>query len=94
MIESKVPLLLTIQHLVDAWSPAEQCCNGSDISRIAHIHVCQLMIGNGKRHLVPNWQPAGTGKAGGEGRRYGRKHRGQRFLTRHTGLPPKADGRE
>ena len=27
------------------------------------------LIGNGKHHLVPRWQPAGTGKAGGEGRR-------------------------
>jgi len=27
------------------------------------------LIGNGKQHLVPRWQPAGTGKAGGEGSR-------------------------
>jgi uncharacterized radical SAM protein YgiQ len=27
------------------------------------------LIGNGKHHLIPRWQPAGTGKAGGEGRR-------------------------
>lgn len=27
------------------------------------------LIGNGKHHLVPRWQPAGTGRAGGEGRR-------------------------
>jgi uncharacterized radical SAM protein YgiQ len=30
------------------------------------------LIGNGKHHLVPGWQPAGTGKAG-EGRRTGQK---------------------
>ena len=27
------------------------------------------LIGNGKHHLIPRWQPAGTGKTGGEGRR-------------------------
>ncbi|MBF0093624.1 MAG: YgiQ family radical SAM protein [Alphaproteobacteria bacterium] len=32
------------------------------------------LIGSGKRHLVPAWQPAGTGRAGGEGARFGRKH--------------------
>jgi uncharacterized radical SAM protein YgiQ len=50
------------------------------------------LIGNGKRHLVPSWQPHGTGKTGGEGKRLGRKHKSQTFLTQHTGLPP-ADGR-
>jgi hypothetical protein len=39
------------------------------------------LIGPGKHQLVPNWQPAGTGQ-GGEGRRYGRKHKAQRFLTK------------
>jgi len=57
------------------------------------------LIGNGKRHLIPTWQPAGTGRTGGEGVRAGRKHGVQRFLTQHTGLPPQnplsisADGR-
>jgi len=40
------------------------------------------LIGPGKRHLVPAWQPAGTGLGGGEGRRLGRKHRAQKFLTK------------
>jgi uncharacterized radical SAM protein YgiQ len=40
------------------------------------------LIGPGKHHLVPNWQPAGTGSSGGEGRRLGRKHRVQKFLTK------------
>src|ERR1700746_2308435 len=39
------------------------------------------LIGPGKHHLVPPWQPAGTGLSGGEGARAGRKHRTQRFLT-------------
>ena len=47
------------------------------------------LIGNGKRHLIPTWQPAGTGASGGEGTRAGRKHGVQHFLTQHTGLPPK-----
>jgi hypothetical protein len=50
------------------------------------------LIGNGKRHLIPPWQPAGTGAMGGEGARTGRKHGVQTFLTQHTGLPPRADG--
>jgi uncharacterized radical SAM protein YgiQ len=40
------------------------------------------LIGPGKHQLVPNWQPAGTGETGGEGRRTGRKHRGQKFMTK------------
>ena len=44
------------------------------------------LIGPGKHHLVPTWQPRGTGDNGGEGARTGRKHRTQRFLTK--GVPP------
>jgi uncharacterized radical SAM protein YgiQ len=42
------------------------------------------LIGNGKHHLVPAWQPAGTGDSA-EGRRGGSIHRP--FRTQHTGLP-------
>ncbi len=42
------------------------------------------LIGPGKHQLVPNWQPAGTGLAGGEGARAGRKHGTQKFFTQHT----------
>ncbi|MGW8311147.1 MAG: YgiQ family radical SAM protein, partial [Thiogranum sp.] len=49
------------------------------------------LIGNGKRHLIPAWQPAGTG-AGARGKpRGGTKERV--FRTRHTGLPPSGSGR-
>jgi uncharacterized radical SAM protein YgiQ len=41
------------------------------------------LIGPGKQHLVPTWQPAGTG-LGGEGARAGRKHGTQRFVTQQT----------
>ncbi len=44
------------------------------------------LIGNGKQHLVPRWQPVGTGLGtGGEGRRGPQKGVA---LTQHTGLPP------
>ena len=48
------------------------------------------LIGNGKRHLVPTYQPAGTGDAG-EGRRSQRnaRPRSGTALTQHTGLPPR-----
>ncbi len=42
------------------------------------------LIGNGKRHLVPTWQPAGTGEQS-EGAR--RKTKDRPFKTQHTGLP-------
>ncbi|HWK46975.1 MAG TPA: YgiQ family radical SAM protein [Stellaceae bacterium] len=42
------------------------------------------LIGPGKHHLIPSWQPAGTGGAGGEGMRTGRKHGAQHFMTQHT----------
>ncbi len=42
------------------------------------------LIGNGKQHLVPAYQPAGTGEAS-EGRRGGSALRP--FRTQHTGLP-------
>ena len=46
------------------------------------------LIGPGKHQLVPNWQPAGTGLGGGEGKRLGKKHRPQRFLTKGVPIPP------
>ncbi len=43
------------------------------------------LIGNGKKHLIPTWQPRGTGEAQ-EGRR-GKADKGKTFRTQHTGLP-------
>jgi uncharacterized radical SAM protein YgiQ len=43
------------------------------------------LIGSGKHHLVPSWQPAGTGKTGGEGRRMPHTARAQKFVTK--GIP-------
>jgi uncharacterized radical SAM protein YgiQ len=46
------------------------------------------LIGNGKRHLVPLWQPAGTGDKAAARRTGARK--GGSFRTQHTGLPDAA----
>ncbi len=43
------------------------------------------LIGSGKHQLVPSWQPAGTGKSGGEGRRMPHTARAQKFTTK--GVP-------
>ena len=42
------------------------------------------LIGPAKHQLIPFGQPAGTGRAGGEGLRAGRKHGPQKFMTQHT----------
>jgi uncharacterized radical SAM protein YgiQ len=44
------------------------------------------LIGNGARHLVPAWQPAGTGRSA-KGRRSAEQPASGTFLTQHTGLP-------
>ncbi len=55
---------------------------------LKHMGRAEL-IGPGKHHLIPAWQPAGTGHAGGEGARTGRKHGPQsRLGTR----PPTVTG--
>jgi radical SAM superfamily enzyme YgiQ (UPF0313 family) len=46
------------------------------------------LIGNGKRHLVPSYQPAGTVVSSAAKT----KVRAGTVLTQHTGLPPKAKG--
>lgn len=43
------------------------------------------LIGPGKRHLIPAWQPRGTGSKSGEGRRFGHKKGYQTFVTTHAG---------
>ncbi|MEZ4367472.1 MAG: DUF3362 domain-containing protein [Kofleriaceae bacterium] len=54
------------------------------------------LIGAGKHHLVPHWQPVGTGDAREGARRgpsrAGRPPRPGAILTQHTGLPPRETG--
>jgi uncharacterized radical SAM protein YgiQ len=48
------------------------------------------LIGNGKQHLVPAWQPAGSAWPGspGGGNKPGKRIAKGVALTQHTGLPP------
>jgi radical SAM superfamily enzyme YgiQ (UPF0313 family) len=48
------------------------------------------LIGGGKHHLVPSWQPAGTGGERAGGRGPARRIQPGVALTQHTGLPPRA----
>ncbi|MBC8239604.1 MAG: YgiQ family radical SAM protein [Alphaproteobacteria bacterium] len=51
------------------------------------------LIGPGKQHLVPNWQPPGKGGSGGKGRRTGPKPGQQKFLTKGIReKPPRRSG--
>ena len=51
------------------------------------------LIGNGKHHLVPRWQPQGVAVRG-EGARTPRGPRKGDALTQHTGLPPRPRERD
>jgi len=44
------------------------------------------LIGNGKRHLIPSWQPKGV-VGDDAGRRHKIKSKGKSFATQHNGLP-------
>lgn len=48
------------------------------------------LIGNGKHHLVPTWQPATDGSYDSARKKNSTPARG-RVLTQHTGLPPRGD---
>ena len=52
------------------------------------------LIGNGKRHLIPSFQPAGTVPVGqaAAAQRPSNAPRAGTILTQHTGLPPRATG--
>jgi hypothetical protein len=66
------------------------------------------LIGNGKQHLIPTFQPAGTGGQGAAWRNHAatarvvadaahpspaqRQPKPGRLLTQHTGLPPREAG--
>jgi uncharacterized radical SAM protein YgiQ len=50
------------------------------------------LIGNGKHHLVPRWQPQGTGVRAEGHRKPGPAVAPGTALTQHTGLPPEPRG--
>ena len=45
------------------------------------------LIGNGKRHLIPHWQPEGTGQSKGTAENIKAKKNRKSCRTQHTGLP-------
>ena len=49
------------------------------------------LIGNGRQHLVPTYQPVGTGRAEEGRRKPASGTKPQRFRTQHTGLPVNPD---
>ena len=49
------------------------------------------LIGNGKRHLVPHWQPAGAGAVSQQVRPGAAAPKSRPFLTQHSGLPPRTE---
>jgi len=49
------------------------------------------LIGNGKRHLIPSWQPKGSG-AEAEGQRRSQASAGKPFRTQHSRLHDGQDG--
>jgi uncharacterized radical SAM protein YgiQ len=49
------------------------------------------LIGNGRQHLVPSYQPVGTGRAQEGQRKPTGRAKPQRFRTQHTGLPVQPD---
>jgi hypothetical protein len=50
------------------------------------------LIGNGKHHLVPTFQPAVDGSYASPRRKNSTQPRKGTALTQHTGLPPRATG--
>ena len=51
---------------------------------VDHKYVLRELIGPGKHHLVPAWQPQGASRTPKRGVRKGTA------LTQHTGLPPRS----
>jgi uncharacterized radical SAM protein YgiQ len=86
----EVPRAMTTRRLHKAFLRYHDANNWPMLREALHRMGRADLIGNSKHHLIPHWQPAGTGDAG-EGRR-GPQSRNRPMLTQHTGLPP-AGGR-
>jgi uncharacterized radical SAM protein YgiQ len=52
------------------------------------------LIGNGKQHLIPSFQPATDGSYRSARRKNSTQPRRGTALTQHTGLPPRVSGKE
>jgi radical SAM superfamily enzyme YgiQ (UPF0313 family) len=80
----QIPKGLTIRRLHKAFLRYHDANNWPMLREALRRMGRADLIGNGKHHLIPAWQPAGTGNAA-EGHRGGSAHRP--FRTQHTGLP-------
>ena len=92
----KIPKGLKIRRLHKAFLRYHDADNWPLLREALKRMGREDLIGNGKRHLVPAWQPEGTGRQG-EGRRVYEKAKTEKpgkgkFLTQHTGSPPLARG--
>jgi uncharacterized radical SAM protein YgiQ len=82
--EVRVPKGLKVRRLHKAFLRYHDANNWPVLREALRRMGRAELIGNGKQHLVPAYQPAGTGEAP-EGRRGGSAQRP--FRTQHTGLP-------
>src|SRR6187431_1577073 len=87
--EVVIPKGLKVRRLHKAFLRYHDANNWPMLREALHRMGRADLIGNGKHHLVPIWQPAGTGEAH-EGHRsaVGRRaaNPAQKFRTQHTGL--------
>ncbi|MGH7125631.1 MAG: YgiQ family radical SAM protein, partial [Stellaceae bacterium] len=82
--EVRIPKGLKVRRLHKAFLRYHDANNWPTLREALRRMGRADLIGNGKHHLVPAYQPAGTGESA-EGRRGGSIHRP--FRTQHTGLP-------
>ncbi len=89
--EVAIPKGLKVRRLHKAFLRYHDANNWPMLREALHRMGRADLIGNGKHHLVPIWQPAGTGEAH-EGRRSspapkgGAARKPMKFRTQHTGL--------
>lgn len=82
-----IPRGLKVRRLHKAFLRYHDANNWPMLRAALHRMGRSDLIGASKKHLIPHWQPAGTGE-----QHEGRRHQG-RVRTQHTGLPPDSQGR-
>jgi uncharacterized radical SAM protein YgiQ len=94
-VEVPVPRGLKVRRLHKAFLRYHDANNWPLLREALRRMGREDLIGNGKRHLVPTWQPAGTGDAPEGTRKPPRTERRTAAriekgvaLTQHSGLPP------